>query len=34
MNNAKTLYYNKIDVSKENDINKTSASKECNVSNY
>ena len=34
MNNIKILYYDRIDVSKVIDINKTSASKECYICHY
>ena len=34
MNNMKTLYYDRIDVSEGIDINKTSASKECDICRY
>ena len=34
INNTKILYYNRIDVSEENDINKTSASKEYDIGHY
>ena len=28
------LYYDRIDISEENDVNKTSASKECGICHY
>ena len=34
MNNIKMLYFDKIDVSKGIDVNKTSASKECDICQY
>ena len=34
INNTKMLYYNRIDVSEENDIDKTSTSKECDIGHY
>ena len=34
MNNIKILYFDRIDVSKGTDINKTSASKECDIGHY
>ena len=34
MNNKKMLYFDKIDFSEGIDVNKTSASKECNVCHY
>ena len=34
MNNIKMLYFDRIDVSKGIDVNKTSASKECDVCHY
>ena len=34
MNNIKMLYYNRIDISQGIDINKTSASKECDICHY
>ena len=34
MNNIKILYYDRTDVSEENDVNKTSASKECDIFHY
>ena len=34
MNNIKMLYYDRIDDSEENDVNKTSASKECDICHY
>ena len=34
MNNKKMLYFDKIDFSEGIDVNKTSASKECDVSSY
>ena len=34
MNNIKMLYYDRIDVSEGIDINKTSASKECDICHY
>ena len=34
MNNIKILYFDRIDVSKGTDINKTSASKECGIGHY
>ena len=33
-NNIKMLYFNRIDVSEGNDVNKTSASKECDICHY
>ena len=33
-NNIKMLYYNRINVSEGIDINKTSASKECDICHY
>ena len=33
-NNIKRLYYNRINVSEGIDINKTSASKECDICHY
>ena len=33
-NNIKMLYYDRIDVSERIDVNKTSASKECDVCHY
>ena len=34
MNNTKMLYYDRIDISEGIDINKTSASKECDICHY
>ena len=34
MNNIKMLYYDRIKVSEEFDVNKTSKSKECNICHY
>ena len=34
MNNTKRLYYDRIDVSEGTDINKTSASNECDICHY
>ena len=34
MNNIKLLYYDRIDVSKRIDVNKTSKSKECDICHY
>ena len=34
MNNMKTLYYDRIDVSEGTDVNKTSKSKECDIFHY
>ena len=34
MNNIKILYYNKIEVSEGTDINKTGASKVCDICHY
>ena len=34
MNNIKMLYYDRIDVSEGIDVNKTSASKECDICHY
>ena len=34
MNNIKLLYFDRIDVSKGSDINKTRASKECDICHY
>ena len=34
MNNIKMLYFDKIDVSEGIDVNKTSASKECDICHY
>ena len=34
MNNVKMLYYDRTDVSEENDVNKTSTSKECDIFHY
>ena len=34
MNNIKTLSFDRNDVSEEIDINKTSASKECDICHY
>ena len=34
MNNIKMLYFGRIDVSRETDVNKTSASKECVICHY
>ena len=34
MNNIKMLYYDRIDDSEGNDVNKTSASKECDICHY
>ena len=34
MNNMKTLYFDKTDVSEGIDVNKTSASKDCDVCHY
>ena len=34
MNNIKMLCYDKIDVSEEIDVNKTSATKECDICHY
>ena len=34
MNNIKMLYFDRIDVSKETDVNKTSASKDCDICQY
>ena len=33
-NNIKMLYFNRIDLSEGNDVNKTSASKECDICHY
>ena len=34
MNSTKMLYYDRIEVSEAIDVNKTSESKECNISHY
>ena len=34
MNNIKMLHYDRIDISEETDVNKTSASKECDICHY
>ena len=34
MNNIKMLYYDRMDDSEGNDVNKTSASKECDICHY
>ena len=34
MNNTKMLYYDRIEISEGIDINKTSASKECDICHY
>ena len=34
MNNIKMLYFDRIDVSEGNDVNKTSASKEFDICHY
>ena len=34
MNNIKMLYFNRINVSEGNDVNKTSASKKCDICHY
>ena len=34
MSNIKMLYYDRIDVSQGNDVNETSASKDCDICNY
>ena len=34
MNNIKMLYFDRIDVSEGTDIDKTSASKECDICHY
>ena len=34
MNNIKILYFNRIEVSEGIDVNKTSASKECDICHY
>ena len=34
MNNIKMLYFDRIDVSEETDVNKTSASKDCDICQY
>ena len=34
MNNMKMLYFDRIDVSEGRDVNKTSASKECDICHY
>ena len=33
-NNIKMLYFNRIDLSEGNDVNKTSASKKCDICHY
>ena len=34
MNNMKMLYYDRINISEEVDVNKTSESKECDLCHY
>ena len=34
MNNIKMLYFDRPDISEWTDVNKTSASKECDISHY
>ena len=34
MNNVKILYYDRIDISEEIDVNMTSESKECDIRHY